>query len=166
MPGPDDNLGKNAEVRIKQWLDHPEYGYSFDRIKDQMSGFYGSSNICDFVVFKSPNQYYIESKATWQDRFDFANLTTIQKNGLYKKSKIDNVYGLIIILFATYQRTFILNIEDVVDSLSNNIKSINIKKIDKWKIPYVEIKTLPSRKQLLEYSGDLVEYVSLLESRR
>lgn len=30
MPGPDDGLGKKAEGKIKQWLDDPSSGYSFD----------------------------------------------------------------------------------------------------------------------------------------
>lgn len=31
------DLGKDAEARIKTWLDRPEEGYSFDRILDQMT---------------------------------------------------------------------------------------------------------------------------------
>lgn len=35
-----------------------------------------------------------------------------------------------------------------------NLKLLNIKKIDKWTIPYSEIKTTPSRKQLLDYDRE------------
>ena len=45
-----DGLGKAAEAKIKQWLDRPDSGYSFDRIPDQLSGMYGSKNICDFTL--------------------------------------------------------------------------------------------------------------------
>ena len=39
-------------------------------------------------------------------------------------------------------------------------KSLNIKKIDKWTIPYKEIRTVPNnRKQLLDYIGDLEELI-------
>lgn len=153
-----DGLGKKAESKIKEWLDRPEDGYSFDRFYDQMTGFYMTSrNICDFVCYRFPNQYYIESKATYQDRFDFAVIPDHQIEGLYQKSKIDGCYGLIIILFATYKRAFILDIRDVVNS---DVKSINIKKVDKWKIPYKEISTVPnSRKKLLDYNGEIEEYV-------
>ena len=160
MPGSDDGLGKKAELKIKQWLDHPELGYSFDRIPDQMSGRYlVSRNICDFICFKSPNLYYIESKATWSDRFDFSRITTFQSEGLTKKSEISFCFGLIIVLFAAYQRAFILKIQDINKQISSRSKSINIKKIDKWSIPYVEIPTLSSRKTLLDYTGDLEELV-------
>lgn len=152
MPGPDDGLGKKAEEKIRIWLNRPEEGYSFDRIPDQLTGFYGSSNICDFILFKSPHQYYIESKATWHDRFDFSMLTDIQHDGLLKKSKIENVYGVVIVLFATYKRAFWIDIKDIFEAESNGIKSLNIKKIDKWVVPYHEIATIPSRKELLDYS--------------
>ena len=30
-------IGKQAETKIQEWLDRPSDGYSFDRIKDQMT---------------------------------------------------------------------------------------------------------------------------------
>ena len=122
------NLGKKAEGKIKEWLDRPKDGYSFDRIKDQMTGFYGSSNICDFTCFKSPYMYYIESKATWEDRFDFNMLTQTQHDGLLAKSNISNVFGIVIVLFASYKRAFIFDIRHIAKLESEGIKSLNIKK--------------------------------------
>ena len=40
-----DLLGKKAEKKIKEWLDKSEEGYCFDRIPDQMTGFFGSKGI-------------------------------------------------------------------------------------------------------------------------
>ena len=154
----DTTLGKKAEAKIREWLDRPEEGYCFDRIPDQMTGFYGSKNICDFTLFKSPNMYYIESKATWEDRFDFNMLTQTQHDGLLAKSNISNVFGIVIVLFASYKRAFIFDIRHIAKLESEGIKSLNIKKIDKWVIPYQEIQTVPSRKQLLDYTGDLPIY--------
>lgn len=164
MPGPDDGLGKKAEERIKTWLDHPESGYSFDRFYDQMTGFYLTSrNICDFVCYKYPNQYFIESKATWKDRFDFSMISETQFEGLMNKSQIYGCFGLIIILFASYKRAFILDIKEIKYLIVNkNQKSLNIKKINSWGINYIEIPTISSRKMLLDYSGDLQDLVSQL----
>ena len=147
-------LGKKAEQKIKEWLDRPEEGYCFDRVPDQMSGLWGSKNICDFTLFKSPEYYYIESKATREDRFDFNMITDYQYENLFKKSKIAHVYGLVIVLFVTYKRAFILDIRDIDKLKQSGRKSINITKIDKWTIPYKEIQTVPSRKELLDYTGD------------
>lgn len=150
-----DGLGKKAEAKIREWLDKPEIGYSFDRIPDQMTGWYGSKNICDFTLFKSPYMYYIESKATWESRFSFNMITDMQFSGLIAKSQIANVFGLIIVLFASHKRAFILNIEDINDLMNKGTKSINIDKIDKWAIPYIEIETIcNSRKTYLDYIGE------------
>ena len=166
----DTEHGKKAEERIKQWLNKPELGYSFDRIPDQMTGFYMvSRNICDFVCYRYPYNHYIESKATVHDRFEFSQLTDTQRNGLRLKSEIKGCFGLVIVLFVEYQRAFIFNIKDIadinpdVDDKADNktylkVKSVNIKKVDKWEIPYWEIETIPSRKQFLEYTGDLPNF--------
>lgn len=150
-----DSLGKKAESKIKEWLDRPADGYCIDRIYDQLSGFYGSKNISDFILYKHPNFYYIESKATYDDSFKFSMLTEYQYSNLLRKSEIKGVYGVVIVLYASYQRAFIFDIRDI-DKLSKeqDKHSLNIKKIDKWTIPYVEIKTVPSRKALLDYTEE------------
>lgn len=161
MPGPDDGLGKKAEQKIKEWLDHPEDGISFDRIPDQLTGQLGSKNICDFVCFQSPYQYYIESKATFNSRFDFNMITEYQHDGLLKKSEIANVFGLVIVLFATYQRAFVIDIREIKRLEDSGQKSLNIEKINKWPCKYAEIRTIHSRKQLLDYSGNIEEYTNI-----
>lgn len=151
-----DTLGKKAERKIKEWLDKPELGYSFDRIPDQMTGQFGSKNICDFICFKSPYLWYIESKATENDRFDFTMISDYQYENLLLKSQIENVFGCIIILFATHQRAFLFDINEIATLKSQGTKSLNIKKIDKWDCKYYELHTVPNtRKQLLDYTGEL-----------
>lgn len=158
-----DGLGKSAENKIREWLDRPEDGYSFDRLYDQMSGLYGSKNICDFIVYKSPYMYYIESKATWEDRFDFSMISENQYEGLLKKSCIPGVYGLIIVLFASHKRAFILDISEIEKLKQVGKKSINIKKLDSWDMKYAEIQTIPNnRKKLLDYTGEIESYVCKL----
>ena len=154
MPGADDGLGKKAEAKIEEWLDRPEEGYCFDRIPDQQTGFYGSKNICDFTLFKSPYMYYLESKATWNDRFDFSMITEYQHDNLLKKSEIANVFGLIIVLFASYKRAFVIDIREIKRLEDTGVKSLNIKKISKWPCKWKELQTVPSRKQLLDYTGE------------
>jgi penicillin-binding protein-related factor A (putative recombinase) len=149
-----DDLGKKAEQKIRQWLDVPSAGYCFDRIPDQLSGLYGSKNICDFTMFKYPYMYYIESKATWSDRFDFSMISDYQYKNLLSKSRINGVYGVIIVLFAEVQRAFIIDINEIDRLMQSGKKSLNIKKINKWGITYTEIQTIPSRKALLDYTGE------------
>lgn len=155
-----DTYGKKAEKKIKEWLDRPDDGYDFNRIPDQLSGRFGSKNICDFDFYLYPNRYYIESKSTENDRFEFSLITDYQYENLLKKSNIAHVWGLVIVLFITHKRAFILDIRDI-DWMSTQLgkKSLNITKLDKWPIPYVEIPTIPSRKELLDYAGDWPELV-------
>lgn len=153
--------GKKAEKKIREWLDKPEQGYSFDRIPDQTSGFYGSSNICDFTCFKSPYMFYIESKSTEHDRFDFSMLTQVQHDGLLAKSKIDKCFGLVTVLFLYYKRAFIIDIKDIEKAEDAGKKSMNIKRLEKSPVPYIEIPSIKSRKAFLDYDGDLLELLKL-----
>lgn len=104
--------------------------------------------------------YYIESKATENDRFEFSMIRPTQYSGLLEKSKIENVFGWVIVLFVTYHRAFVLNIQDIewMEQLLDK-HSLNIKKIDKWPIPYKELQTVPSRKLLLDYIGEVEQYI-------
>lgn len=153
----DDNLGKDAERKIWDWLDRPNDGYAFTRLYDQMTGYYMTSrNICDFIVYKHPNMYYIESKATWGSRFDINMIQPHQKTGLLDKSKIAGCFGWVIVLFASYRRAFKFEIQDIVDLESSGKKSLNITKISNWTIPYIELRTVPNnRKKLLDYCGEI-----------
>ena len=161
MPGADGGLGKKGEDKVREWLNKPEDGFCFDRIPDQMNGRYGSKNICDFTCFKSPYMYYLECKSTWEDRFDFSMITEYQHDNLLLKSQIDKVYGFIVVLFASYKRAFLIDIREIKRLEDLGIKSLNIKKIAKWPCEYAEIQTIPSRKQLLDYTGDIEIYAKI-----
>lgn len=160
MPGPDGGLGKKGEEKVQLWLDRPDEGYSFDRIPDQLNGFKGSSNICDFICYKYPEMYYIECKSTWGDRFDFSMLTEKQHDGLLAKSQVAHVHGWVIVLFASYKQAFVIDIREIKKLEDQGTKSINIKKIDKWQINYKEIRTIPNnRKTYPDYEGEIEEYI-------
>ena len=99
--------------------------------------------------------YYLESKATWEDRFNFSMLTEKQHDGLLEKSKVEGVFSYVVVLFATYKRAFLIDIKDIKKLEDKGKHSLNIKKIDKWGISYKEIMTVPnSRKQLLDYRNE------------
>lgn len=153
------NLGKKAEAKIKEWLDHPEEGFMLYRIPDQLSGFYGSDNPCDFFLFRRPNFYLIESKSTREDRFSFDMITNNQHKKMLEASLIDGVTSYVAVLFASYQKMFLLNIRDIAGLEQIGVKSINIKKIDKWQLPYITVKTIPSRKELLDYDFNFAKEI-------
>lgn len=129
-----DNLGKLAEKRVAEQQDRPSGGYYFERILDQLSRFYSFKNICDFFLYKSPNMYFIELKATHKDRFDFTMITEYQWTNLLSCSKIDEMYGLVLVLFATSQRATILDIQGLEAAKQASTKSLNITKIVKSRV--------------------------------
>lgn len=147
-------LGKKAEGKLKSWLDMPEEGFFMLRLPDQLTGFYGSTNMCDFLLYKKPNFYPIESKATYQDRFDFSMISENQHKDLMKASQVDGITSYVALLFASYKRLFLLDIRDIVKLEELGTKSLNIKKIDKWGLPYIEVRTVLSRKELLDYDKE------------
>ena len=89
------NRGKDFEKVIKEaFLKIPDV--SVDRLHDQTTGFAGSTNICDFIVYNYPHQYYIECKSVHGNTLPFANISKNQWQGLLEKSNIFGVQAGII----------------------------------------------------------------------
>lgn len=84
------NRGKDFEKVIKESFEAVP-NTSVDRLHDQMNGFAGSNNVCDFIVYHKPLIYYIECKSVHGNILPFSNITKNQWNGLLEKSKIDGV---------------------------------------------------------------------------
>lgn len=82
--------GKDFENVVKQAFEKVP-NVSIDRLHDQMSGYMGSSNICDFIVYKYPNIIYLECKSVYGNTLPFSNITDTQWRGLLEKSKIPGV---------------------------------------------------------------------------
>ena len=80
--------GKDFEKVIKECFELVP-NTSVDRLHDQMNGFAGSTNICDFIVYHNPLIYYIECKSVHGNTLPFSNITKNQWQGLLAKSKID-----------------------------------------------------------------------------
>ena len=90
------NRGKQFEGVIKQAFERIR-GVSVDRIPDQTNGYKNSSNVCDFMVYKYPYQYYIECKSVHGNTFPLSNVSKNQREGMLKKSKIMGVVAGVII---------------------------------------------------------------------
>ena len=90
------NRGKQFEGVIKDaFLKIPDV--SIDRLHDQMTGYkITSANICDFIVYRKPTEYYIECKSVHGNTMPFSNVSDNQWRGLLEKSKIKGVKAGII----------------------------------------------------------------------
>lgn len=90
-----ENRGKKFETVIRESFEKVP-NVSIDRLHDQTNGFKGSQNICDFIVYKEPYEYYIECKSVHGASLPFSNITDTQWNGLLEKSQIEGVFAGVI----------------------------------------------------------------------
>ena len=87
--------GKQFEQVIHRAFDKLP-NVSIDRLHDQTTGFLGSTNICDFIVYREPYEYYFECKSVHGNILPFPNITNNQWQGLLQKSQITGVYAGVI----------------------------------------------------------------------
>lgn len=118
------NRGKQFEQIIKEaFLKVPNV--SVDRIPDQVSGFkVTSANICDFIVYKKPYEYYIECKSVHGATLPFSNIRPNQWNGLLEKSKIDGVIAGVICWWVDYDVTAFIPIQFLQEQKEMGRKSV------------------------------------------
>ncbi len=120
------NRGKDFENKIREAFERvPEC--SVDRLHDQMSGYAGSSNICDFIVYRKPYQLYLECKACYGNTLNFHNITDNQWKGLLKKSEIDGVIAGVVIWFIEHDTTVFIPIQSLESHRQAGAKSVSAK---------------------------------------
>lgn len=142
------NRGKQFESIIKEtFLAVPNI--SVDRVPDQMSGYAGSFNICDFTIYKYPTLLYLECKTTYGNTFPLSRLTDNQFKGMLQKSKIIGVQAGIILWYVDKDVTYYVPI-DVVD----NYKRLGIKSI-RWDDPNPQIIYIPGLKKRIFFKYDI-----------
>lgn len=130
------NRGKQFEEIIKQaFLQVPDT--SVDRLHDQTTGYLGSANICDFIIYRYPYQYYIECKTIHGNTFPLDNLTDNQRNGLLDKSRIKGVIAGVIIWWVDKDITRFIPIQTIKTLRDNKFKSI---RFDMTTLPTIEVK--------------------------
>lgn len=105
------NRGKKFEDVVRASFEKVP-GVSIDRIPDQTMHHKGACNICDFIVYKKPYEYYIECKSVHGNILSiysnpkpdkkgelhgfYGNITDTQWKGLLEKSKIPGVIAGVI----------------------------------------------------------------------
>lgn len=127
-----ENRGKAFENIIKQAFEKVP-GVSIDRLHDQMTGYkVTSANICDFIVYKKPYEYYIECKSVHGNTLPFSNITANQWNGMLEKSKIDGVFAGVICWWIDKDVTLFIPIQTLEFYKYQNRKSVRYDQFDIW----------------------------------
>lgn len=125
------NRGKDFERQIKIGFEKVT-NVSVDRINDQMSGFKGSTNVSDFVVYKYPFEYYIECKTHYGNTLPFSCITQNQWIGMLEKSKIRGVFAGVMCWFIDHDVTVFIPIEMLEEMKNEGRKSFHVRDIDYW----------------------------------
>lgn len=89
------NRGKDFERVIKESFEKVP-NVAVARIHDQMNGFAGSANPCDFIIYNKPYLYPIECKSVHGNTLSFGNITRNQWKGLLDMSEVQGVISGVI----------------------------------------------------------------------
>lgn len=147
------NRGKQFERVIKESFEKVP-GVSIDRLHDQTSGFKGSQNICDFIVYKEPYEYYIECKSVHGASLPFSNITDTQWNGLLEKSKIQGVFAGVICWWIDKNVTKFIPIQALQWNKENGYKSL---RYDHNGTSFIEIK---GKKKRVFFDYNMEEFLN------
>lgn len=85
------NIGKTFEQEFKECVPPDYYLY---RLKDDTSGFYGVSNPCDYILFRSPYLFLVELKTHKGKSIPIAKIRPNQIQGIDKKCVKCRAYDL------------------------------------------------------------------------
>ena len=163
-----ENRGKQFENVIRSAFERAE-GVSIDRLHDQTTGFYGSTNIADVIVYRKPYEYYFELKSVHGNTLSihsndpskkYGNITNKQWEGLLEKSKIKGVTAGVICWWVDRDSTLFLPIQMLERIRNNGVKSI------RYDNPSFDIAVVPGTKKRVFYDYNMTEFLNDLERRK
>ena len=145
------NLGKKFEEKIKEcWYKTMPDSFIL-RLPDQQSGYaHTSSNICDFIGFKSPNCYFIECKSIHGNTLPLANLHQYEKMLPYKDVK--NLFIGFLVWWVDLDKVAWVPLNTIIQIKNENKKSVHINMLDDKNYYTVSI---PSVKKKVFMESDL-----------
>ena len=154
------NRGKQFENVIREAFEKVP-NVSIDRLHDQTTGFVGSSNICDFIVYREPYEYYFECKSVHGNTLPFSNITDTQWKGLLEKAKIEGVFAGVICWWINKDTTLFLPIEELELEKQHGWKSIRYDIIQDNGV--IEIK---GKKKRVFFEYDMEGFLNEIQSIR
>ena len=119
------NRGKDFENQIKEAFERMPHT-SVTRLIDPQSGYAGVRNICDFIMYHYPIQYFIECKSCYGNTLPFSNITKNQWDGLLEKSSIKGVVAGYMIWFIDHDLTCFITAQQMQMLKDKGCKSVNV----------------------------------------
>ena len=131
---------------------------SLERFPDQMSGYQGSKNVCDFGMYLYPHYYYIETKSTNENTFPLAALTQYDK--LLERKGRKGVRSGVVLWIIPHDKVFYIPIATFEKLKRDGKKSFNVKY--EGSTVYQSL-LLPSKKMRVFLSTDYSPLLTLPE---
>lgn len=132
------NRGKKFEDVIRESFEKVP-GVSIDRLHDQTTHYKGSTNICDFIVYREPYEYYFECKSIHGNTLSiygndpkrkYGSISNAQWEGLLEKSQIDGVTAGVICWWIDKDKTVFIPIQTLKLMKTVGMKSVRYDAID------------------------------------
>ena len=117
------NRGKQFENIVRECFEKID-DVNVIRLHDQMTGYKGSKNPCDLIVYKYPYHYALELKSVHGNTFPLTNITPYQYSELLRMSKLKGVFAGLIIWWVDKDITKYVPIEIIDIFKKQGLKSI------------------------------------------
>ena len=166
------NRGKKFEEHIEEAFKKVA-NISVLRLHDQTTGFKGSTNPCDFLVYHKPFLYAIECKSVHGNTFSiysknpkkkYGLITNFQWETLLEMSTVKGVHAGIIVWFVDHDETIFLDINLLKRWRDAGHKSIH--SYPEW-IEYVQGKHdwiyITGRKKRVFFDYNMVQFLREME---
>lgn len=162
------NRGKQFEDVIRESFEKVP-GVSIDRLHDQTTHYKGSTNICDFIVYLEPYEYYFECKSIHGNTLSihsndpkrkYGSISNAQWEGLLEKSQIEGVTAGIICWWIDKDVTLFIPIQRLKICRDNEWKSINYKKA----LTIADCIEIKGKKKRVFFEYDMEEFLNELSN--
>ena len=121
------NRGKDFEEVVRKCFEKVK-DTSIIRLPDPVMGYLGYRNVCDFIVYHYPKQYFIECKSCHGASLPLDNITRNQREGLAAVKDILGVRAGVLVWFVDHDYTVWVPIQVILGMRENGEKSLNWKR--------------------------------------
>lgn len=121
------NKGKTWEEKFKEDFLRTIPNSTIDRLYDTTNGYYGISNVCDFIGYSYPNIFYLECKSHKGASIPFSEIKQYEK--LKDKVGIKGVRTGVILWLREKDIVMYVPTSTITEIKAAGIKSVGIKQI-------------------------------------
>lgn len=131
------NYGKKFEAKFQEDFLRSIPGSIATRLPDQVSGYAGSKNICDFICYKYPNIFYIECKSHSGASIPIHNIT--QYESLKAFQGVPGVIAGVVLWLYEKQTVLFIPIKTITQLITAGESSIGIRHLNNSEYNIIEI---------------------------